>query len=588
MKKRIFAALLILLLAAGLLSGCRTEFTEQDVRDYIEETLELEHYKILSGPEDRINPEEYRDEWWTVTTTDFDPESPFTFHVINHMSYSGEWASNYLTDDLNGLLFQALAKKYAQSTGTPYEMSEDWENAAPASKQMHLRQDDSYILYSGFLWYPVEERSDFEDVLTEVKKFQEYIRRNPKLKDFSLRMEYEIVTPENCESIEADTKLKGSIYRFPFTADTSESELLECLNSFGDYTYRNGAVYEYLGDCIEYGLKNRTAEFSKEEIKTCIEKNEDLRLVRDVDGNVLNDTVVYDNLYSSISPGSLYDLLLDRNIPVNGNWWHYSFTGKDGESYEISYVPDPETNMEPSYGFDASYLVPVEDVSKMLGINVDDGYPTYEVVIPSEVFALFELDPEDFINDTETPVADQSESKSAVIQDPASKEEPSEENPKADADDQSLEEFPSVTFASDGVHVKGKARQLSRLERQNNDRIDMIRAGIRDDDPDFYVYQRNLYKTFEGISFVYYDRDFDFSAHKEEFDEMIALTIINQFLDNPEDEAGWSFDVEFKYHIDDYKEEKTSFLLPDDIEKYRSFIMYGPLRSSPTSNFHIE
>ena len=69
---------------------------------------------------------------------------------------------------------------------------------------------------------------------------------------------------------------------------------------------------------------------------------------------------------------------------------------------------------------------------------------------------------------------------------------------------------------------------------------------------------------------------------------MIALTIINQFLDNPEDEAGWSFDVEFKYHIDDYKEEKTSFLLPDDIEKYRSFIMYGPLRSSPTSNFHIE
>lgn len=564
---RIFAVILASVLLAGLLTGCRREFTKKDVHKYIRETLELKKYRIIDSPEDKINPEDYRDEWWTVTTDEFGFDEPLTFHVINYMRWSGEWASNILTDDLEGQIFKKLAQDYAAESGIPYILTTDDVDAhsvreiiASSGKTDDNRpaivQVDEYILYDGSFYYPLRTRSDFEAPLDEIARFQEYVGQYPKLaeKEFSLRYYVDSNLPnagsknslgstfaqpaDTASGSDFDPAVETSNvyldYAVPFHSETSFSDLHNALYSYGDYSYKNGAAYDYLADCLLYGFKDRIAEFTDQEIESLIQINSNLAPIRDVDEKELVPGAVYASNQNYIPLGHLYDLVQYQGIPVTGSWKHFSFTGKDGVFYELGYDLPP-LDEDDIYGY--SFQVTTEDAAKMLGLDLDTGYPAYDILIPKDAISDFGMDETILLEELEAA---------------------------AEGD------IRGILLEADGIHIKGKAIQFNRIEKANEERIREIEQELRSYDSGFSAYFNHLSKTYQGLRFKFTSTGIDLSAHEARFNEMILRTIINSLLDNPED-TDWFSKVEFEYEINGETEEDT-FLLPDEMEAYKSYL----------------
>lgn len=564
---RIFAVVLAGVLLAGLLTGCRREYTVKDVHKYIRETLELKKYRIIDGPEDKINPDEYRDEWWTVTTDEFGFDEPLTFHVINYMRWSVAWASNILTDDLDGQIFKKLSQDYAAESGTQYILTPEIADAHSVREIISdsgkadddrpaIVQVDKYILKAGSFYYPLRTRSDFKAPLNEIARFQEYVRQYPKFaeKEFYLRYYVDSNLPNagsknslgSTYAQPADTVAGSDFdpaiatsrvyydYSVPFNSETSFSDFNNAIYSYGDYSYKNGAAYDYLADCLLYGFKDRIAEFTDQEIETLIRMNSDLEPIRDVDEEELLPGAVYAGNRNYIPLGHLYDLLQYQNIPVTGIWKHFSFTGKDDAFYELGYDLPP-ADPDDWYGY--SYQVKAEDAAKMLGLELDTGYPTYDVVIPKDAILDFGMD------------------ENALLEELVAAAEGN---------------IRGISLEADGIHIKGKATQFNRIEKANEERIREIEQELHAYDSGFYAYFDHSNKTYQGLRFKFTSTDIDLPFHRAQFDEMVLRTIINTLLDNPED-PNWFCKVEFKNEING-ETETENFTLPDDMDAYKSYL----------------
>lgn len=556
-KKSILKVLVLLLSVAllmGLLSGCVKDYTKRDVIKYLREELELRDFRIVSGPKKQENTEGYTDEWWTVTTNDYGFDEPLVFHVINHTSYS-LWSYNYLMDDMEAQIFKRLSEEYQQSD------------------DLRMVQKEDYFLSTGAFETKLDHREDFEDILPEVERFQEYVRNYPKLLEMSFRINYIVgegsedsgegsdyavsngsVTSNDADYDDSgdywddsyaekqynspDDYLADEYYSVSFTSETSLAELHNKLYALGDYSYNNGPVYNYLADCLFYGNKDRIADFSDDEVSNLISWNNDLIEIRDQNEMILIPNLVYCSDSKYISMGHFYDLLKSRNIPVSGDWTHYSFTGKDGISYEFGYdLP----YVQDSYWYVERCSVPVEDASKMLGIELDNGLPNYEVVLPLKPIEDLGMDPYAL---------------------------------KSEMEEAADEPFWGITVEADGIHIKGKAYDFTPFERANDDRITDLRDELRYMDPEFQLYTDNLSKTYEGVTFSFSTRSVNIRDKKELFNEIICRTIINQLLDNP-DTPDWNLEVAFKYQVNDKSTEERTFNLPEQMAEYQNYIENG-------------
>ncbi len=542
---QIVTILLVAVLLASLLTGCRKEFNVRDIRRFLHEDLELSNYRIIDGPTDRTNPEDYRDEWWTVTTTDYGFDEPLTFHVINHMSSSILWPTNSLISDLDEQIFRQLSLEYNDS------------------EKMKMTQEEDYFLEPGEFYCSVEGKADFEAIFPEIERFQEFLKQYPALDEMNFRVSYHVgnsisdpsgsISSVISDSIDvlkqdlsaeeaADALFEYDYYYLEFNSQTSQVDLYNALYGIGEHSYQNGCVYAYLADCINYGLKDRIAEFTDEEISKVTSYNSDVMQVRDMEENIPVPTAYYARSDRNYIPiGHVYDLLVAQNIAVSGDFSHFSFTGKDGQFCEIGYDQPYTSENMPTY---MNYAIPVDVVSDMTGLNLDNGYPTYDVLVPAEIFDELGVDKEML---------------SFEIQASSSIE---------------LRDF---SLDEQGFHFKGKANQFNSIERRNEDRISAISQNLKMEDPDFYYSINHMSKTYEGIRFRMARRGgLDVTAHQAEIKEMIALSIMNQLLDNPEDPT-WSSTVEFIYKVNDKTEESTEFVLPDDYDVLESFLEYGPV-----------
>lgn len=105
-------------------------------------------------------------------------------------------------------------------------------------------------------------------------------------------------------------------------------------------TYQN-ALRGYLLTCLDYRFEEQLAEFSQEEIKDALSDYEQcIGISRS--GNESGPYTIYEDLcankyYYGASFSTLYEILIREGFSVNGDSWHYRFTGIDGSNYEISY-----------------------------------------------------------------------------------------------------------------------------------------------------------------------------------------------------------------------------------------------------------
>lgn len=534
---KIITLLLVAVLLMGLLSGCIKNYTKRDVHKYIRQEMGLRKFRIIDGPIEKKNDEGYTDEWWTVTTEDYSFDEPLTFHVINHMTYS-LWASNYLMDDINAQIFKRLSEEYDQS------------------EALRMVQTTDYFLSTGNFEATVNKRADFEAIFPEIERFQEFVRNYPELLEMSFEVRFEVDSETSAAEDDSDYEdeywddsyiekeydspddfLRDSFYSISFTSETSRSELHNKMHEVGEYSYQNGVVYEYLADCLFYGIKDRIAEFSNDEISNVISWNKDLIEVRDRNENVLLPNIVYATDSNYIPIGHVYDLLKLQNIPAEGDWTHYSFTGKDGVSYEIGY---DQPYIQGSTWPVEDCSIPVEDATKMLGIELDTGNPTYEAVIPSEMLTELNMDETQLLNEMETA---------------------------------SEGELWNLSAEADGIHLKGKIYGFNRIEQMNDDRIWDIRDELRAFDSGFEFHTDNMNKTYAGLSFTFSSSSVNIPAHKDLINEAVCRTIINQILDNPGED--WQLNLTFDYQVNPKYTEGREIILPEQIDEYHMFLEHG-------------
>ena len=534
---KIITLLLVAVLLMGLLSGCIKNYTKRDVHKYIRQEMGLRKFRIIDGPIEKKNDEGYTDEWWTVTTEDYSFDEPLTFHVINHMSYS-LWASNYLMDDINAQIFKRLSEEYDQS------------------EALRMVQTTDYFLSTGYFEATVNKRADFEAIFPEIERFQEFVRNYPELLEMSFEVRFEVDSETSAAEDDSDYEdeywddsyiekeydspddfLRDSFYSISFTSETSRSELHNKMHEVGEYSYQNGVVYEYLADCLFYGIKDRIAEFSNDEISNVISWNKDLIEVRDRNENVLLPNIVYATDSNYIPIGHVYDLLKLQNIPAEGDWTHYSFTGKDGASYEIGY---DQPYIQGSTWPVEDCSIPVEDATKMLGIELDTGNPTYEAVIPSEMLTELNMDETQLLNEMETA---------------------------------SEGELWNLSAEADGIHLKGKIYGFNRIEQMNDDRIWDIRDELRAFDSGFEFHTDNMNKTYAGLSFTFSSSSVNIPAHKDLINEAVCRTIINQILDNPGED--WQLNLTFDYQVNPKYTEGREIILPEQMDEYHMFLEHG-------------
>ena len=534
---KIITLLLVAVLLMGLLSGCIKNYTKRDVHKYIRQEMGLRKFRIIDGPIEKKNDEGYTDEWWTVTTEDYSFDEPLTFHVINHMSYS-LWASNYLMDDINAQIFKRLSEEYDQR------------------EALRMVQTTDYFLSTGYFEATVNKRADFEAIFPEIERFQEFVRNYPELLEMSFEVRFEVDSETSAAEDDSDYEdeywddsyiekeydspddfLRDSFYSISFTSETSRSELHNKMHEVGEYSYQNGVVYEYLADCLFYGIKDRIAEFSNDEISNVISWNKDLIEVRDRNENVLLPNIVYATDSNYIPIGHVYDLLKLQNIPAEGDWTHYSFTGKDGVSYEIGY---DQPYIQGSTWPVEDCSIPVEDATKMLGIELDTGNPTYEAVIPSEMLTELNMDETQLLNEMETA---------------------------------SEGELWNLSAEADGIHLKGKIYGFNRIEQMNDDRIWDIRDELRAFDSGFEFHTDNMNKTYAGLSFTFSSSSVNIPAHKDLINEAVCRTIINQILDNPGED--WQLNLTFDYQVNPKYTEGREIILPEQMDEYHMFLEHG-------------
>ena len=125
-----------------------------------------------------------------------------------------------------------------------------------------------------------------------------------------------------------------ALFEYSHLANINEDNIGE-FNS--DY-YRNRMEKYYLSWAIEEGLVDVYSKFPYEERKAVngFESNRYYYAV--IDGEVTDESEeIFADYKGNLSYSAFYKLLVRQGYPVEGDWYHYSFTGIDGKEYEFGY-----------------------------------------------------------------------------------------------------------------------------------------------------------------------------------------------------------------------------------------------------------
>lgn len=317
MKKGVGEKIIIAAVGTALcasLSGCinvvistkNEEKTESStdpadkVADYVRDELMIDGAKIDPESKEVKGEDGFTDTLWSV----YDEKSDVTFYVSDDSYWPGEMLESSLTDDYDDSIFEKFMSSIKLDDLT-YEITE--------KDGLKIANIDAEY----------KDRAGLSTVMDELEQVKDYFD-NLGYKDLEIPYQIKYMNPlrTNIEDREIDDgDCKGLI------SDYDEAEL------------RSGYEEKYLLCALDYRFDDALADFTDQEIKAIVSDSnnvERLGMVKD------GKTVMYDDLIANgvgygVSFGSLYEVLKREGIDVNGTDQHYSFTGKDGHVYEISY-----------------------------------------------------------------------------------------------------------------------------------------------------------------------------------------------------------------------------------------------------------
>lgn len=287
---------MLLLLFVLLLSGCTTEYAQEDIYAYIEQEYALEDVKVSEDRKAIKGKDGYTDYIWEVTAGDI------KFRVLDDYHWSGEVLSNDLTDDYK----QVMLKEYYDSAILP-----------------HFTLDEKEMdgLYSSILIGKFNTKDELIQLYEELKNFQTYVAQKgydiPSSFAYDLQMQSPI--RDNIPSYTVDN---GDSYGK--VTDIDEDEVEEAMN-------------KYMQSYINYNFNDLYEKFTEEEIIEAVSNSDQQVAIIKGESMIFYDDLLAMPYGSYISFGTLYEILKRENFDVKGNSEHYSFTDANQNVYEISY-----------------------------------------------------------------------------------------------------------------------------------------------------------------------------------------------------------------------------------------------------------
>lgn len=288
--------MLIAFLCIIFLCGCRKEYDEKDIKEYVKTEYGLKSVSVEEKPEAIQDEDDRTDYIWTVT----DKKHNMKFRVLDDFRADSLFPGNNLTSDYEDV---RLAQAFEQ-----YD-----------SKKLSLETKTQYALCRATIRGNYSSRQELQELFEETNAFlKEYL----------------------------DNEVKVSIH---FTMDTPYRDAVEGYEmDSGDYrgtaTKFTEEMYEeaegnLILTALDYSLDACLEQFTEEEIEEAVANSKYRLGIADSEEGPYE---YYDDLVASrfsygVSFSTLYEIFIREGYSVEGDKNHYSFVGVDGSTYEISY-----------------------------------------------------------------------------------------------------------------------------------------------------------------------------------------------------------------------------------------------------------
>lgn len=292
------------LFSAFLLGGCVRKYTRGEIRAYAMKETGRSGIEVADGYREIQEDEEgYLDHLWEVT----DKESGIVFHVLDDYFWSMEKVHNELKNDFDACAYLALLEA----------------GELPRPENLSLRKTEESGLVKVQLLCGFKDLAELEACHESLLEQRRILEENGFTGDgitYVARYENPLRRAIDFEIDEGDTD--GSL-------GSVGEESLALMRS------------RCLACALDYRFEDALAEFGREEIEAMVQDPRSVRIYRkQADGQ--GGRRYYEGLtaspkFAGISFGTLFEILVQDGMEPKGDSWHYSFTGADGSSYEISY-----------------------------------------------------------------------------------------------------------------------------------------------------------------------------------------------------------------------------------------------------------
>ncbi len=287
--------MLIAVLCVIFLCGCRRDYDQKDIKEYVKEQYGLKSVSVEQEPEAIKDENDSTDYIWTVT----DKKNNMQFRVLDDFQADSLFPDNHLTSDYEDV---RLAQAFEQ-----YD-----------SKSLSLETKTQYGLCRAAIMGNYSSRKELQELFEETNAFlKEYLDNKVKV---SIHFMMDTPYRDAVEGYEMDSgDYRGTALEF--TKDMQEEAEGNLLLTALDYRFDT---------CLE--------QFTEEEIKGAVANSKYRLGVADAEEGPYE---YYDDLVASrfsygVSFSTLYEVLVREGYPVEGDKNHYSFAGADGSIYEIS------------------------------------------------------------------------------------------------------------------------------------------------------------------------------------------------------------------------------------------------------------
>lgn len=313
--RKIVLTVFLCLAAGAFLAGCTVHYDREDIEEYLVEQYGLTDFRVSDRPRELEGEDGYTDFQWTVTLK----ENGLQFRVVDNYYWGMESMANYLLDDYEAALLSWLAGEYG--LGPELVLEENWWDGALYS-----------TVKAGF-----STREELEAQFDRLVEFGQFVSSMGYGEEYDLPFCLEMEFP-----LRSVTEGEGE-YSYPVDDGDTQGSVTELYPYVLDDAVANMAYCS-----LEYQLDG-LEQFTQEELDRVISASGYRLGIYDPDSEMprLYTDLIANRYAYGVSFGTLYQVLSREGVPVEGDSWHYTFTGADGAEYEISYDFHDQNPAEP-------------------------------------------------------------------------------------------------------------------------------------------------------------------------------------------------------------------------------------------------